>query len=219
MKNAFIQWIIATLIFVIQTIIRLTCRIQIQNKEVIVKAYKEQRPVIVTLWHGRLLLMPLLFPYFMRSNALISAHRDGRIIQKTALLNNIQTVTGSSSKGGATALREMMRKIKDGQSMFITPDGPKGPACKAQSGAVELSRMTKAPIIPTAISTSRGWILGSWDKFLIPRPFSTIYVKLGEPLTVESKEERDEKTQELEGQLNALQTELDKNAQFKGKVS
>lgn len=211
MKNSPVfQWFLAFVLTIINLIIRFTCRIEYIHKEYRDETLKVNDQAIFTLWHGRLFMMPLLFPRKIRVYALISAHADGRIIKNTAAFQGIKTITGSSSKGGAAALREMVSKFKTGHSLFITPDGPKGPRMQAQLGAVEVARLTGGAIIPCAISAQKGKIVNSWDKFLIPRPFSTIYIRFGEPIHVINKEEREEKRLELEAAMVRLQHELDR---------
>lgn len=211
MKNsAPFQWMISFLLAVIYFAIRFTCRVQYVNREARDAVLKSEGQAIFTLWHGRLYMMPLLFPLRLKVHALISAHADGRIIKNTAAFFCIGAVTGSSSKGGAAALREMVTLFKKKKrSIFITPDGPKGPRMNAQMGAIELARLTGGTLIPCSISASNGKIIRSWDRFLIPRPFSTIYIAFASGIRVSSKDEREQKLKEVETTMNALQQKLD----------
>jgi lysophospholipid acyltransferase (LPLAT)-like uncharacterized protein len=142
-------------------------------------------PAIVAIWHGRLMLMPWLFrrcPHTVY--ALISAHRDGRLVSFAARWYGIKTVQGSSTRGGAAALKTMLRLAKGGQTLFITPDGPKGPRMQVQDGALELARLTGLPILPVSIGASRAKLARSWDRFLIPLPFGRLHIAWGDPLHV-----------------------------------
>lgn len=141
------------------------------------------QPVIYVLWHGRLL--PLT--YGRRGEgvvALISRNRDGEYIARIVERWGFETVRGSSSRGGMAALRDLVRKVREGKSIAITPDGPRGPREQMKPGAVILAQLSGAPIIPAAASAERAWWFGRWDRFLIPQPFSRIRVAYGEPLFV-----------------------------------
>ncbi len=141
------------------------------------------QPVIYVLWHGRLL--PLT--YGRRGEgivALISRNRDGEYIARIVERWGFETVRGSSSRGGMAALRELVRKVREGKSIAITPDGPRGPREQMKPGALILAQLSGAPIIPAAASAERAWWFGRWDRFLIPQPFSRIHLAYGEPLFV-----------------------------------
>ncbi|MBI1363193.1 MAG: DUF374 domain-containing protein [Proteobacteria bacterium] len=165
------------------------------------KAYWDaDKPVIVAVWHGRLLLMPCFFAHCPHTvHALISAHRDGRLVSYAAQWHGIKTVQGSSTRGGAGAVKALLRLAKAGETLFITPDGPKGPRMHAQDGVLEIARMSGLPILPVSISTSAGKQVKSWDRFLIARPFSRVRIVWGEPMVI-PRDSTD---------INALRTELE----------
>lgn len=171
---------------------------------------------IVALWHGRLLLMPFLFPRHLRRagkvHALISAHTDGRLIALAARLFGIRSVEGSSSRGGAAAFRHLKHLAEQGNLLFITPDGPRGPRMHLAAGCSELSRQTGLPVLPVAISASHGPCVKSWDRFLIPRPFSRVCVVWGSPITVPqqaNKQTREACRVVIETAMNQLQQQAD----------
>ncbi len=116
--------------------------------------------------------------------ALISANRDGQIISKIASFFNVGSATGSSSRNASKGLRELIRFARDGHSLFITPDGPRGPRMRAQRGVIEIARLTGLPILPASASASRALIASSWDRFLLPYPFGKIAIRWGEPIHV-----------------------------------
>ncbi len=118
---------------------------------------------------------------------LISGHRDGQIISKIALLGSfgqIRTVTGSSSRGGTKAVRDLLQSARAGRTLFITPDGPRGPNMRAQRGVVEIARLTGLPILPASVSAAPCKQLRTWDRFLIPYPFSRVAVRWAEPIRI-----------------------------------
>ena len=96
---------------------------------------------------------------------LISQHRDGQLIARTVRRFGIASIAGSTSHGGSAALRAILRALKAGQCIGVTPDGPRGPRMRATGGAVDIARLSGVPILPAAFATSRRRVLGSWDRF------------------------------------------------------
>ena len=129
-------------------------------------------PFIVAFWHGRLLLMPYCWRRGKPVEMLISQHRDGQLIARTIAHFGMRTIAGSTGHGGSAALRAMLRSLKRGGSVGVTPDGPRGPPMRAQAGIADLARLSGAPILPVAFATSRRRVLGSWDRFILAWPFS-----------------------------------------------
>ena len=146
--------------------------------------WKDQQPFIVCFWHGRLLMQPYAWRSNMPFNMLISQHRDGQLISKTVSYFGIRTIAGSTNKGGTSALRGMIAALKSGEAIGITPDGPKGPRMRASEGVISIARLAGVPVVPLTYSTSRGKVLKSWDRFLIPFPFSSGIFIWGEPIAV-----------------------------------
>jgi lysophospholipid acyltransferase (LPLAT)-like uncharacterized protein len=173
---------------------------------------KHGRPVIFALWHGRLL--PLGFLHRAQGLVtLISQSRDGEYLARLLLHWGFENVRGSSSRGGSEALRELIRRVRAGRSLAITPDGPRGPMQKLKPGVLIAAQLTGVPIIPITCAATAGWWPGRWDRFLIPRPFATVRVRYGEPHLVPrnaDEEEIQRRTSELERQLNEMTAEVDK---------
>ena len=141
------------------------------------------RPYIHAFWHGHLFLMP----YSYRGpgiSIVISAHHDGELIARTMKLFGHEAVRGSSTSGGAAALRGAVRALRAGHDLGFTPDGPSGPRHRVQMGVILAARMGGAPIVPVAFSASRKRILGSWDRFVLPGLFSRGVFAYGEPIEV-----------------------------------
>ena len=167
--------------------------------------------IIVVFWHGRLLMMPFVYPG-KPGAILISQHRDGEYISRIATILGFEVIRGSATRGGMRAFKQMIRTIKGRLNLVITPDGPKGPRAKVKSGVVEVARLTGAPIVPVSFSTSRRRFLKSWDAFLVPVPFSRAVYIWGEPMYVPPTATKDEvaKCQEaLEERLNLLTMKAD----------
>jgi lysophospholipid acyltransferase (LPLAT)-like uncharacterized protein len=147
------------------------------------------QPIVFTLWHGQLL--PLLYKHRgERIAVLISEHADGEIIARIAEALGYRTVRGSTSRGAARALLALARVIEEGYDLAITPDGPRGPAKSFAPGAAIVAQRTGAPVIGAAASARLRWNLGSWDRFLIPRPFATVHVAYSDAARVMASDAR-----------------------------
>jgi lysophospholipid acyltransferase (LPLAT)-like uncharacterized protein len=170
-------------------------------------------PALYALWHGRLL--PLTYYHRHRGiAALVSQSADGEYIARMVEGWGFDTVRGSSSRGGREALREVVRRVRAGQSMAITPDGPRGPRQKVQPGVIIAAQLTGAPILPVVAGCSRAWWPGGWDRFCVPKPFSRVLVLYGEPRFVPrtaAEDEIREYAAQLERDMNALIEQVDRD--------
>ncbi len=143
---------------------------------------------------------------------LISGHRDGQLIARTVGYFGIDTIEGSSSKGGTAALRTMVRFLKLGEYVGITPDGPRGPRMRVGGAIVGMARLSGVPIIPVAYATNKRKILGSWDKFIIAKPFGRGVIVGGEPIEVAGDADEDALEAarlDVENALTAITNEAD----------
>lgn len=161
-----------------------TTRWKVHDRDRLDALMAANAPLIMGFWHGRLLLPGACFPYVSRVHVLISQHRDGRFIAESISHIGLRTVDGSTGKRGAAALRDMVRMLRNGDFIAITPDGPRGPRMRSESGAIALARLAGATILPLGCSVRWGIEAGSWDRFLIPLPFGRGSYRYGEPLTV-----------------------------------
>src|SRR5690606_8758609 len=133
------------------------------------------KPAIYLLWHGRLLPCS----YYHRHHGLatlISRHRDGDYIAGVVQRWGFRTIRGSSSRGGAAALLQMERLLRDGVSLAITPDGPRGPRQKMKPGPLYAAQRAGVPVIPVTAGCSRAWWFEGWDRFMVPQPFARIHL-------------------------------------------
>ena len=141
----------------------------------------EKKPVVILIWHGRILLAP----YFFRNKnimPLISPSQDGEIIVRILTKWKYKILRGSSSHSVLDAWKKMKKELSDGGEVIIVPDGPKGPDRKMKPGGVKLACETGAFIVPFSFSASRRRMLKSWDSFLVFPPFSRVAVLFGEPI-------------------------------------
>jgi lysophospholipid acyltransferase (LPLAT)-like uncharacterized protein len=146
--------------------------------------WERGEPFILAFWHGRIMMMPYCWPRDKKIDMLISQHRDGQFIARTVSHFGIDTVAGSSSKGGTAALRSMLRALKSGNWVGITPDGPRGPRMRAADGVVQVARLSGVPVIACGFSARRRTLLNSWDHFTVALPFSQGIFVWGEPIHV-----------------------------------
>jgi lysophospholipid acyltransferase (LPLAT)-like uncharacterized protein len=167
-----------------------TWRVREVNRAPSQKLRDAGRPVVFTLWHGEML--PLLWHHRREGiTVLISEHGDGEIIARVAESLGFRTVRGSTSRGAVRALLGMCRVVDGGGSLAFTPDGPRGPAHSFAPGALIVAHRSKAPVVTLGVAASRSWRLGSWDRFMIPKPFARITIAYGDPLPVESATPRE----------------------------
>lgn len=146
------------------------------------KAGDQTRPKLYLFWHENL-IVPAYCYAKLKVPVLVSNHRDGELVAQVVHCLGGETIRGSSTRGGAKALREMMQRIQS-QNLAITPDGPRGPRRVLQPGAVFLASQAQIDIVPVGIHFSNPWRAKSWDRMAIPKPFSAAYVVAGEPLTI-----------------------------------
>jgi lysophospholipid acyltransferase (LPLAT)-like uncharacterized protein len=143
---------------------------------------RERGPFILAFWHGRLLMIPMAWQRLAPMHMLISAHRDGRIIADAVARFGVQSIPGSTNRGGSAALRAMLKRLREGDCVGITPDGPRGPAMTASVGIVNLARLGRVPILPVAYATSRRRMIDSWDRFHLALPFGRGVFLWGQPI-------------------------------------
>jgi len=142
---------------------------------------------IGALWHNRLLLISYILKRFVAHRpgaGLISASRDGDLVADLTKRFGFDVVRGSTSRLGATAMLELSEVLASGRDILITPDGPRGPAYELGRGIIFLAQKSGAPIQPINFEYSSCWRARSWDKFIIPHPFSKVRVIFGPLLRV-----------------------------------
>lgn len=152
-----------------------------------------QTGCLALLWHGRgLSLVPLFRGH--RATILVSPGDDGQLIADLLESWGFETISGSTRHGASTALREMLRVLRRGRNIVVTPDGPPGPAHTVTSAMAFLSRGTGYPIVPLGMGIHRAWRLSSYDRYTIPKPFARVTSFVGDPVQV-PKEARGEEAQ------------------------
>jgi lysophospholipid acyltransferase (LPLAT)-like uncharacterized protein len=168
-------------------------------------------PIVVLFWHNRILALPAVFRrYYPKERkgllVLTSASRDGAYLSEFVRCFGMGAVRGSSSRRGAGALLDLIRKLEEGFDLCITPDGPRGPRYNLGPGAILLSERCQVPLVPLLIEYSAFWRFNSWDGFAVPKPFSRVTVTIL-PLVQVGVSENPEAFEEKRKQVETLMTE------------
>ncbi len=188
-----------------------TWRLNIINQTGLPQNHKG--PLIAAIWHNRLAVAMPIWKWWTKNipgenlAALISASRDGAMLARTLSYFGVRAIRGSSSRRGGQALVELVSSLRDGWTVAITPDGPRGPKSQVQPGIILLAQLSGTPIVPVGVHIQKKKELKSWDSFQIPLPFTRCEATLGRPLLVPrdaSPEEREQLRAELEATLLSL---------------
>lgn len=161
-------------------------------------------PVAFVLWHNRLFLTTEIFRRYRQRPvcALVSTSRDGAWITAFFSLVGMRAVRGSSSKGGHDAARGLVAALRAGHDVGVTPDGPRGPRYSFKPGAVVVTRRAEAAILLIGGKFQSAWRLRSWDKFIIPHPFSRVRIECERVSPAELRQR--EITEQLEERLRSI---------------
>lgn len=191
-RNTQLRWydplllsILCPLIALLIKVLMLSCRvIKVEGEEEQKEAVERScgRAVYAT-WHQR---MPYHFHYFGSRHVtmMISQSRDGEYAARIAHWLGFRSVRGSSTRGGSKALKAIIAEIKRGETGGMLADGPLGPARVAKMGSVIIARDTEAPLIPVLWGADRCWVLNSWDRYLIPKPFARVVIHYAKPIWI-----------------------------------
>jgi len=187
-----------------------TIRIYRKNQEV--EDYVRNLPgkYILTLWHGRIFY---LFYYLRRRPdfyLLISPSEDGDLLARLARLMGYSVIRGSTYKKAVSSARALIKVLQREERIIIIADGSRGPRIKAQPGSIQIAGITDAPLIPMTFGAKRKFELNSWDRFVIPLPFTCCTVSFGQPIPIPLRpdiESVQKKQNELEKALNRLTEE------------
>lgn len=165
-----------------------TSRVRIRLHPAAEPFISQKKSCVFAFWHRHQLMM--CYEHRHRGvRVLVSRSKDGELIAQALHRFGYKTIRGSSTRGGATALAELMDAVSSGAQAAVTPDGPKGPFRSVQPGVAVLAEKTGAPIIPCGWAGSRvKEISKAWDRFLIPLPFGRYEIIFGDPLFLSAGE-------------------------------
>ncbi len=204
------SWILRAILWLSIRTLRLEV---VAGREHLQSFYDNPRPVVMSFWHNRVFLAARfvlrdLFRENIEVSVLASQSRDGELVAKTARFWRLHTIRGSATRGGRQALRSLYRAIVErGSSPVMIPDGPHGPIYEFKVGVAVLAQMTQAPILPLGLAARSFWRIGSWDRLIVPRPFTRIALAVGPMQTIPrglSTEELESRRQEQQNLLDEL---------------
>ncbi len=165
-----------------------TLRMEIRDECGLGSPEKNLPPVIYVLWHNRIFTVPpawrRLCGAHRRVVVMASASHDGDMVARAMAVFGMGAVRGSSSRRGVAALVGLKRELASGTDVCLTPDGPRGPRYLLQAGAVKLAQSSGAPLVPVHVRFSSAWRLNTWDRFVIPKPFSRVVIAFAAPIHI-----------------------------------
>lgn len=191
--------------------LRATLRVERLHPERYLELRARGVPILFALWHGRMFLS-ILEHRGQGIATMASQSEDGEIIARWLERNGYLAARGSSSRGGGSALRALVRHVRAGGHAALTVDGPRGPAREVQAGVVQLAKLTGAWILPITSSASRPRFLASWDRYLLPLPFSRGVVAYGEPFPIAPSVPDEDAASRIADALDASTAEADSAA-------
>ncbi|MFI4983730.1 MAG: lysophospholipid acyltransferase family protein [Rickettsiales bacterium] len=159
-----------------------TCQFTIEFDKEAEEIVKSRRLCLMSYWHGRIIFFPSFYTKYGKFGAIVSAHGDGQIVADVIESYGHQTARGSSRKNNVSAMRDTIRLLRQNVSIHLTPDGPKGPRFKIKGGVMELAKKFDIAVIPSCFSITRGKMLNTWDRFLLPMPFAKVLINIGKPV-------------------------------------
>jgi lysophospholipid acyltransferase (LPLAT)-like uncharacterized protein len=161
-----------------------TYRYRLVDTEYEKKVIDAHGTVVYASWHQRFFPGITLFTTRKPIAIMISQSRDGEMIARVADILGWRPVRGSSSKGGVRALKTLRRLTKHGFRVGHIVDGPQGPFGVVKPGVLTIAQFAGAPIVPVITSAQRRWVFNSWDRFMVPKPFSRVIIRFAPPITV-----------------------------------
>ncbi len=208
-----VQRLLARLVACYIRLVYRTSRWTTQGAEHPRRFWEQGQPFLGCFWHGRMLMIAYAWDFRRPLHMLISTHADGRLIARAVERFGVRTIEGSTSSGGTAALRAMLRALKEGHSVAVTPDGPRGPRMRVAPGLVLVAKLAGVPILPGAYSSTRLRLIDSWDRFAVALPFGRGVFVWGEPIRVAA--DADERalaaaSLEVEARLNELTAAADR---------
>lgn len=188
--------------------------IEVLNPEVEREYMDAGRPSLLVSWHRAWLGGVIYMGQRWHPAVMASLSRDGEWVARFEKHLGCHPIRGSSSRGGMSAQKAMIRYVKQGGKVATNvADGPQGPRYVAKAGMISLAQLTGAPLIPVMWSSERAWCFSrSWDKTMIPKPFAKCLVLYGKPMEVPrrlSRAQVEEYRQRLEDELNRVKDEVD----------
>ena len=189
------------LLWLISTGIAVTVRFKIEGWGKLEKAIADRKGGLVLSWHG-VTMLPIYYCRHRGFYSIVSVSRDGELQNRLLTSRGFKTIRGSSGRHGIRALLEAVRRLKEGEVLAITPDGPKGPPRKVQAGTVHLAQRSGCPVLPVGVACRPCKKLHSWDSHMVPMPFSRAVIVFGDPVYIADDEDENEAGVRIENAIN-----------------
>jgi lysophospholipid acyltransferase (LPLAT)-like uncharacterized protein len=189
-----------------------TYKFKMINPEIESNVFKRGQLPIYASWHQRFFPGITLFARRKPISIMISRSRDGELISRIAKTLGWYPVRGSSSKGGRQALRKIKKLIQEGYKVGHIVDGPRGPIGVVKPGLLLIAQATGMPIIPIIVSAEKKWVFNSWDRFMIPKPFSRVIIRFCDEMCIPRKlssSDFEDKRSQIENTFKKLYDETD----------
>ena len=191
-KREIISFILPPIGYIFIKLIFLSCkkRYNLSVKEL------DDKPYIIAFWHGKILMQPFIYKKLRKTPkvaTMISEHFDGEIISRIIKFFDFESIRGSTKKGAIKVLKEAFKRVDQGYDLAITPDGPRGPRYSIADGIVSIAKKRDIKIVACNFYASSFWRLNSWDGFMIPKPFSTLYLFASKPFSIKDLNEKEAK--------------------------
>jgi lysophospholipid acyltransferase (LPLAT)-like uncharacterized protein len=189
-------------------------KVRVVGEEAARKHFDKHGRGIVAVWHQRFLPALAYVTKFrnFKPIVMISQSSDGELIASLAAKLGLVPVRGSSTRGGREAIMAILRALKKNPGVIHIVDGPTGPKGVVKPGLMAMAQVTGAPIFPVIISAEKAWVMRSWDRFLVPKPFSTVTIRWADPVLVPRgtrSDQLEEIRKQVEGLLLKAHTEAD----------
>jgi lysophospholipid acyltransferase (LPLAT)-like uncharacterized protein len=218
-RSRWLTWVAAATVVGLTKLLFATCRkvyigASPHSRLDFIPTPADRERFVLCVWHDELLIPTFTPPRRLREQVccLVSQHQDGSYLANAMSLLGYSTVRGSSRRGGANALRQLLEDTA-GKHIVFTPDGPCGPRRQLKQGCVFVASQLGLKLLPGAFVATKGWRpKGKWTDLLIPKPFSTIFVITGEPITVPADISR-EQLQDCIAQAQQAMDRLSEQAQ------
>ena len=169
-----------------------TFRLKVENEKEWMEYVKNGDAVLICCWHQQIFTGICYSPTFkiFKPCIMISQSKDGEIAAGVAKRAGWNPVRGSSSRGGVGAFKKMLYNFKETKIAAHIVDGPRGPSGKVKDGVIRLAHAANAVIVPGYAFAENGWYFNSWDKFLLPKPFSKVLVRFGKALKFDKMKDK-----------------------------
>ena len=192
-------------------------KISVEGEENLLELIKSGDPIMLCVWHGRLLFPSWYIRHHTTLHIISSRHSDSELLAHILRKWGYGLIRGSTKKGGVRVIQEMTNIFKGGGIIAITNDGPKGPAHIAKSGSIGLAIKNNVKIITVTGSATKYWQMKSWDRFMLPKPFGKIHIVVSPPMEiVEKPSTAEEEVQLLSDFMNRYHDKVDQQT---GKIS